>query len=189
MAASDFVSFDQIQLGRSRAYLIKNLVPREGLVVVWGPPKCGKSFWAFDLVMHASAGWEDYRGHRVEPGHVVYVACEGERGLAARVEAFRRGKMAEGESGARFSLVSTRLDLVADCAALISDIREQLPDGKCSALVIDTLNRSIAGSKSDDAVMGAYVRAADAVRAAFACVVIIIHHCGVDTTGHAATRP
>ena len=31
-------------------------IPRVGLVVVWGPPKCGKSFWAFDLAMHA---WDE----------------------------------------------------------------------------------------------------------------------------------
>jgi hypothetical protein len=50
--------------------------------------------------------------------------------------------------------------------------------------VIDTLNRSLAGSESDDKDMAAYIRAADAIRHAFGCVVIIVHHCGVD-----ATRP
>jgi hypothetical protein len=30
--------------------------------------------------------------------------------------------------------------------------------------------------------MGAYVKAADAIREAFGCVVIIVHHCGVDGT-------
>jgi len=172
--------FDEIRVAHGRSYLVKGLIPREGTVVVWGPPKCGKTFWTFDLVMHIAAGWKDYRGRRVEPGSVVYVACEGERGLAARVEAFRRGKMIEDDSGARFSLVSTRLDLVADYDVLIGDIRAQLPDGECSVIVIDTLNRSIRGSESDDAVMGDYVRAADALREAFGCAVIIIHHCGVD---------
>ncbi len=38
------VRFDQIQLPTDPAYLVKGLVPRNGLVVVWGPPKCGKSF-------------------------------------------------------------------------------------------------------------------------------------------------
>ena len=51
-------------------------------------------------------------------------------------------------------------------------------------VVIDTLNRSLAGSESDDKDMAAYIRAADAIRHAFGCVVIIVHHCGVD-----ATRP
>lgn len=46
--------------------------------------------------------------------------------------------------------------------------------------MIDTLNRSIEGSESDDADMGRYVKAADAIREAFGCAVIVIHHCGVD---------
>jgi hypothetical protein len=176
------VPFDAIKVGRGRSYLVRDLIPREGVVVVWGPPKCGKTFWTFDVVMHIAAGWPEYRGKRVEAGTVVYVACEGERGLAARVEAFRRGKMAESASGASFSLISTRLDLVEDHADLINDIRAQLGRETCSVLVIDTLNRSIRGSESDDAVMGAYVRAADALREAFGCAVLVIHHCGIDTT-------
>ncbi len=35
------VRFDQIQLPTDPAYLVKGLIPREGLCVVWGPPKCG----------------------------------------------------------------------------------------------------------------------------------------------------
>src|SRR5439155_16458392 len=79
-----------------------------------------------------------------------------------------------------FHLVATRLDLVAEHRRLIDDIRLQIGDVSPIAVVIDTLNRSIAGSESDDADMGAYVKAADAVREAFACAVIIIHHCGIN---------
>jgi hypothetical protein len=50
------------------------------------------------------------------------------------------------------------------------------------AVVIDTLNRSLAGSESDDKDMSAYIRAADTIRDAFGCAVIIVHHCGIDGT-------
>lgn len=46
-------------------------------------------------------------------------------------------------------------------------------------VVIDTLNRSLAGSESSDEDMGAYVKAADAIRAKFGCTVAIVHHCGI----------
>jgi AAA domain len=45
--------------------------------------------------------------------------------------------------------------------------------------VIDTLNRSLFGSENRDEDMGAYIRAADAIREALGCTVAIIHHCGV----------
>jgi RecA-family ATPase len=81
------IRFRDIHLPTDRPYLVKGLIPREGLVVIWGPPKCGKSFWTFDLALHIALGWE-YCGRRVQQGTVVYVACEGERGLNARSEAF-----------------------------------------------------------------------------------------------------
>ena len=81
--------FSETPWSPSTNYLIKDLIPREGLVVIWGPPKSGKSFWAWDALMHVALGW-DYRDRRIAAGPVVYLACEGERGLSARAEAFRR---------------------------------------------------------------------------------------------------
>jgi hypothetical protein len=40
----NLIRFDQIKRRQTSTYLIKGLIPRNGLVVVWGPPKCGKSF-------------------------------------------------------------------------------------------------------------------------------------------------
>jgi RecA-family ATPase len=95
------------------AYLVKGLIPSAGLTVIWGPPKCGKSFWTFDLVMHIAAGWE-YCGRRVMQGAVVYCALEGTQGFRARVEAFRQKKMADGANDVAFFLVATPMALATD---------------------------------------------------------------------------
>jgi RecA-family ATPase len=68
---------------------------------------------------------------------------------------------------------------VRDDKTLIDNIKQQTPATPV-AVVIDTLNRSMSGSESSDEDMAAYIKAADAVRAAFGCTVIIVHHCGVD---------
>ena len=161
------VRFDAIQLPTDPAYLVKGLIPREGLCVCWGPPKCGKSFWIYDVTMHIACGWE-YRGRKVNRGPVVYVACEGERGLGARTEAYRQRT---GTVDADFYLLTTRLDLVAEYETLIGDIAAQVEQPV--AVVIDTLNRSLRGSESRDEDMGDYLRAADVIREAFSCTVII----------------
>jgi hypothetical protein len=174
------VKFNEVSLAMTASYLIRGIVPREGLVVIWGPPKCGKTFWCLDLMMHIAEG-RIYRGHRVKKGPVVYVACEGERGLHARIVAFRKRYCLEDDDDPAFYLVTTRLDLVADHQTLVEDIKAQLPAGlNASAVVIDTLNRSIAGSESSDEDMGGYIKATDAIREAFKCAVLVIHHCGVD---------
>lgn len=172
------VPFDQIQLTKDRPYLVKGILPREGLAVVWGPPKCGKSFLVLDVAMAVARGVE-WRGRRVAQGPVVYIACEGERGLAARIEAYRRDRLVASHSPP-FWLLTTRLDLAQDAAALVADIRAQIGDEGCALVVIDTLNRSLGGSESSDEDMAAYIKGADLIREAFGCAVTIIHHCGVD---------
>jgi hypothetical protein len=163
-------------LGTAARYLVKGLIPSVGMVVVWGPPKCGKSFFVFDMVAHVAAGW-GYRGRKVQQCPVVYFALEGQEGFTARVEAFR---LEHGAPDIPFYLSADRIVLPQDGAAVVKSIREQFPDVRPGIVVLDTLNRSISGSENDPADMGSYVRAADMIREAFNCVVIIIHHCGVE---------
>jgi hypothetical protein len=171
--------FDLIKPESGAQYLIKGLLQNTGLVVVWGPPKCGKSFWTFDALMHVALG-RRYRGHRVNSGPVVYCALEGAQGFKYRVEAFRQAKLNGDSANPPFYLMSASLGLVRDWKALIADIRKQLGAERPVAICIDTLNRSLEGSESSDEDMGAYIRAADGVRDAFNCVVLVVHHCGHD---------
>jgi hypothetical protein len=176
------IPFNQIHARKTSRYLIKGLISDTGLVVVWGPPKCGKSFWVFDVVMHIALGWE-YRGRRVNQGSVVYLALEGQVGFDDRVEAFRQQRFGDKIGDVpNFYLVKDRTDLIKDKDALIACIKTQCVTGKPAVVVIDTANRSLVGSESNDEDMSAYIRAADTIQEAFGCVVIIIHHCGVDGT-------
>src|SRR5215469_13752528 len=70
-----------------RDYLVKGLLASNGLAVIWGPPKCYKSFLALDLALHIALGRE-YRGHKVQQASVIYIALEGQSGFPARIEAF-----------------------------------------------------------------------------------------------------
>jgi AAA domain len=111
------VAFDNIQLGTGRRYLVKGLVPRVGLTVVWGPPKSGKSFWIFDVVMHVALN-RPYRDRRVHHGAVVYCAFEGQFGLEARCAAFNQRFLAEDHEPVPFFLEPVTLDLVKDATEL-----------------------------------------------------------------------
>jgi hypothetical protein len=170
--------FERISMTTAPNYLVKGILPRVGLVIVWGPPKCGKSFWTFDLVMHIALGWK-YRGRRVQQGAVVYCALECGHGFAARVEAWRRQHLNGHREHVPFFLCDEPVDLVRDHAELINAIRVQLGEQVPAAIVIDTLNRALIGdeNKSDD--MARFIRAADMLRATLDCLVVIIHHCGV----------
>jgi hypothetical protein len=172
--------FKDVKLAQRARYLVRNIIPQTGIMVVWGPPKCGKSFWLFDLLMHVALGWS-YRGKTVQQGTVVYLVLEGDEGFSDRAVAFRQHWLKDHKGDVPFFVISTKLALVTDYNDLIRDIKAQLPKGATvAAIAIDTLNRSMRGSESNDQDMTAYVNAADAVKEAFNCAVPIIHHSGVD---------
>jgi AAA domain len=171
-------SFKDIKLGSERTYLVKGVIPPAGLTVIWGPPKCGKSFWTFDLFMHVALN-RMYRARKVQQGPVVYLALEGAKGFEGRIEAFRQRYLTDEDVDVPFFLIADALNLVQEHRLLINCIRTHTTP---TAVVIDTLNRSLTGSESDDKDMAAYIKAADAIRAAFNCAVIIVHHCGIDGT-------
>lgn len=180
------VPFGSIALTRERPYLVRGVIPREGLVVVWGAPKCGKTFVVLDVSMHIALGWP-WRGRPVDPAPVVYVACEGERGLAQRLEAWRQHHLTE-TAEAPFYLVATRLNLAEEAIELGAAIHAQCPEPP-GAIVIDTLNRSLWGSENKDEDMAAYVAGADALKERFKCAVILIHHArkdGASPRGHSS---
>jgi hypothetical protein len=174
--------FKEIKLSSECRHLVYNLIPRRGLVVVWGPPKCGKSFWVYDLLMHISRGVR-YRGKDVVLGAVVYCMFEGQGGADTRAEAYRQEILKDEDPG-QFYDITIPLDLIKDHPALIMAIRRQLGEVKPVAITLDTLNRSLFGSESSGEDMAAYIRAAGAIIEVFDCAVIVIHHCG-----HNAERP
>jgi hypothetical protein len=175
------IAFRDLRPGSDQDYLVKGLFPRTGLAAVWGPPKCGKSFWLFDLLLHVALNWK-YRGRRIVNGPVVYCAFEGADGFRKRVEAFRLTHGSLIDSDPPFYLMPTRIDLIRAHRDLIQSIRAQTP--RPVAVALDTLNRSLVGSESKDEDMAKYLNAADAIREAFNCLVVIVHHSGVD-----ASRP
>ena len=86
----------------------------------------GATVTAIDLALHVALGRE-WQGRDVKPGPVVYVAAEGQRGIAKRIEAWKQTFLAEcDDSPVPFYLVPRRLDLIKEVDALIALIRATL---------------------------------------------------------------
>jgi hypothetical protein len=173
----ELAAFDKIKWTAAGEYLVNGILPLVGLVLVYGAPKCGKSFWAYDLAMHVARGRE-YRGKRVRAGAVVYLAAEGGHGFKKRVEAYRQRNHCADAS--QFYLCTVRPDLVADYPQLIADIRAQIRDVRPAAIFVDTVNRTLTGSENKPDDMARYIRSAAALEDEFECCVVLIHHCGIE---------
>lgn len=94
--------------------------------MVWGPPKCCKTFVVLDLVLHIALGWS-YRGRPVNMGAVVYLALEGAYGMTNRIVAWRRRRLTNGRARdfVPFYLLDVRVHLPTDENELIAAIRTQ----------------------------------------------------------------
>src|SRR5262245_4875551 len=100
-------------------YTIKGILPRTGIVLLYGPRKTYKTFVAMDMAMYIARG-EGYRGRQVQQRDVVYIGLEGRDGLPARKEALAQY---HGTDDVPLHVMITPLNLAKDAGRLILDIK------------------------------------------------------------------
>jgi hypothetical protein len=128
--------------------------------------------------MHVVLG-RNYRGRKVRQGIVVYCALEGGHGFRNRMIAWKTRYLNGHDRPVPFYLMAEPLNLIADYKTLINDIDNQLGGDRPAIIVIDTLNRALIGDENKSEDMTKFIRAMDALRTAFDCLVLTIHHCGI----------
>jgi len=158
---------------------VRGVLPADGLAAVYGPPGSGKSFLALDLLGAVAEG-RDWFGHRTSPAPVVYVALEGEAGIAQRVQAYR-SRHGQAPADMRFVAQSFALLEPGDVAELAEAVRAA--SGAGGVVAIDTLNRASPGADENDSRdMGQVIAGAKLLQAALGGLVLLMHHSGKDAS-------
>lgn len=159
---------------------VRGVLPSEGIAAIFGPSGSGKSFLALDLLASVVSG-EDWFGCRVKPAPVLYVALEGEAGIAQRVKAYQAMRSPIAGAGFRFMLQALDVRKPADRIDLLRAIRAAGWSG--GVLCLDTLNRAAPGmDENDSQSMGEVISAAKAMQAELGGLVLLVHHTGKDAT-------
>jgi hypothetical protein len=89
VAASDFVQAADFSSAQKTEWHIKHVIPKRGLIVVYGAPGSSKSFFVLDMVAHVARGLL-WRGHKVQQSKIAYVAAEGVAGFGNRLAAYAK---------------------------------------------------------------------------------------------------
>lgn len=168
-------------------WLVKGLIERQSLFVIYGPPKTGKTFAATDLGLHIATGrpWFDLKVPRA--GLVIYVAGEGIGAIRRRVIAHAQHHGLEKAELKYFGIVTAHVDLldsdtVEDLYSIIK-AAEHRAGQKAVLIVIDTLARAMpSGDHDKSRDMGAAVASLDRLRDRVGAAIGIIHHSGKDET-------
>jgi hypothetical protein len=176
-------------------FVVKGLLQLGTLIVVFGESNSGKTFFVLDLVL-AIAGGQSWRKRKVTRGLVIYIAGEGTDGIKNRVAAYQTRGMSS--RGIPLAIINRAADLlhvdgdIDDLLALIQQAESESGE-KCVLIVVDTLARAMAGGDENSGEdMTALIANADRLRKATTASVMLIHHCGKDSSkgarGHSSLR-
>lgn len=159
-------------------WLIKQVLPQEGLALIFGHPGSGKTFLALDMAGHVALG-RDWNGAKVREGVAVYVCAEGQNGARNRIAAFRREHCGKGPFP--LALVPCSIDLfdpAADRARLAGTVRHAAEHyAKPPVLVVvDTLSKTLGAGKENTDDLGTYLSNCAWLASQFGCCVMAVHH-------------
>lgn len=167
----------QLELFPPLEWAIKHILPRQGIVAIYGPSQSGKSFLAMDAGIAIAEG-QRWFSRKVTSSPVVYVALEGEGGYRNRVKAWQEVNHRDVPDNFRFLIKQTfHLDSAEDVKALASVVE------KGSVIIIDTLNRAApTADENSSEDMGRILEGAKNLQGLTEGLIVIVHHTGKDAS-------
>lgn len=159
-------------------WLVKGVLPAQGVAAIYGPSASGKSFLALDAAVAIASGetWFDHRV--VDQTAVIYLGLEGEAGIAQRVAALDEYRLGLLPEGLQFIL---RQSFALTNPQDVSDLAKVLP--KFCVLFVDTLNQAAPGADENSSQdMSRILAGAKALQRATGGLVVLIHHTGKDAS-------
>ena len=165
------LSVADIDTAGRRDYLLKGIISPAEISLWVGPPKCGKSFLMLHIGYLLSRGRTVF-GRRVKRAVVLYVAAEGEAGIANRIRALRDRY---GPSD-KFHFIAQPADLLHE-AGHKADLKRAAQAVGATLIVLDTLSRLLKGGDENSPVdMGTFVANVDEIRHETKAHIAIVHH-------------
>jgi KaiC/GvpD/RAD55 family RecA-like ATPase len=165
-------------------WLVDGWLQEKALMMLHGPSGVGKTFILMDICLRISSGKDDWFGHLVEPGMVVYLAGEGHYGLRGRIAAWAHQNKVD-----KINMWVSRhgCDLnTPQGYQKATDAIRALSEPP-AIIVIDTLHRFLDGDENSAQDAKTMIDACDRMKHEFGCSVMLVHHTGVsDEAQHRA---
>ncbi len=168
-------------------WLIKGVMPKADVGMIFGESGSGKSFLALDMAMSIAQG-VSWRDCNVTKGSVAYLVAEGTQGFRKRLKAYAKKN--------KVKLADIPFYVIDECPNFLgkSDDDQKIinnihnhnavnPNEKIKVLFIDTFAMVTSGANensSDD--MGAVIGRCKRIALQTGAMVVLIHHSGKDAT-------
>ena len=177
------LNLDDIMRLSSAEWLVKGLIPANGVSVIYGRPGAGKTFFGLAMALSVAHGLSCF-GRRTQQGNVAFVVGEGTSGFQRRVRAWHQHNGRDWRGFGAVQVVPhpiNMLDLNA-VRGLILDLAHRFGGTAPRMVVIDTLARCFGdGDENRQPDMARFVEACELIRQVFSCAVCVIHHTPKDS--------
>lgn len=173
----ELLKAEQLELFPPMQWVVKRILPRQGIAAFYGPSGSGKSFLVLDAGL-AIANGKSWFQKRVKTLPVVYVGLEGEAGIKNRIQAWRQMSKCIVPDTFHFVLKqSFYLNDPEDVSALAKAVPQD------SVVIIDTLNRAApTADENSSEDMGQILEGAKTLQRLTSGLVLIVHHTGKDAS-------
>jgi putative DNA primase/helicase len=162
-------------------WMVRGVLPLEGLAALYGPSGSGKSFLMLDVAASVAGGAYEWFGRRVAQCPVTYCALEGEAGMGKRMYAWSQHHKKPVPNTLRFITQPFDLLNAGDVVELAKAV--QSAGGAGGLVILDTLNRAAPGADENSSVdMGRIIAAAKQLQSLTGGLVLLVHHTGKDAT-------
>lgn len=176
-----FVQAAAFSAGKPPGWIIKNVLPRAELIVLYGESGAGKSFVALDLMGAISRGVE-WRGHKTHQGlGCGYIAAEGAAGFRNRLQAYAQ------HHGVALADIPLAILAGAPNFTKRDDVialgKAMLAYGRLDILVVDTLAQVTPGANENAGEdMGVVIENCKTLHAVTGATILLVHHSGKDAS-------
>lgn len=171
---------DQFSNGEPPLWIIKGVLPRAELVVLYGESGAGKSFFALDLAGAMTRG-VDWRGLRTRQCRVVYIAAEGGGGFRNRLKAYAQHNEIQLADLAMGVIHAAPNFLQKDDAIEVA--RAIRASGGADVVIVDTFAQVTPGANENAAEdMGKALAHCKGIHKAIGATVLLVHHSGKDAS-------
>lgn len=162
-------------------WLVKGLLPRQGLVQIYGEPSSGKTPFALSLALRVAGRVDSFFDHDVKQhGKVVYMVGEGRAGLARRLRAECTSlglSLDDLQHELLWTACPGKLTDAADVKRWFEEIRATC--GDLTVLVVDTQARNFgAGNENATQDMNLFVNNLAGLAEGLGCLIVLVHHTG-----------
>ncbi|WP_020157040.1 AAA family ATPase [Methylobacter marinus] len=161
-------------------WLVRNLLERESISLLYGAPASGKSLFALDWGFCIAKGMK-WEGRPTQQAGVVIIAGEGFAGYARRLKALEIKHGIKAPGNLLLSKQSAQLQDPGSCDDVVKAIQKSCI--KPGLIIIDTLNRNIDADENSSRDIAAFISNLDQFFKPLGAAVLVVHHSGHNESG------